>query len=337
MKSQAVFFTAPRQVEVLEEAVPPLGEHALLIQSLCSAISPGTERLIYRGEFPEDMPKDETLPALQGRFVYPFRYGYSVVGKVISTGKNTKPTWKDRIVFVFHPHASIFIVKEEEVLEVPEDIPADKAIFLPNLETALNLVMDGKPMIGEEVVLFGQGVVGLLTTFLLAQHPLHQLITLDCYAKRRELSIQYGAQFSLDVQERTTQEKLRELLPFGADLVYELSGSPEALDEAIEISGFAGRVVIGSWYGKKRASLNLGGHFHRHRITLISSQVSSIHPSLSGRWDKKRRFQLAWEMLRKIETHRLITHRFPLSEAARAYELLDTQAEESLQIIFTYS
>jgi len=336
MKTQRLYFTAPHQVAILDEDLPSLGARALRIQSLCSAISPGTERLVYRGEFPTDIPIDDSLSALQGEFVYPFRYGYAVVGKVIETGKGVEPGWKDRIVFAFHPHASIITATIDEVLAVPPDISPDKAVFLPNVETALSLVMDGRPMIGEEVVLFGQGVVGLLTTFLLAQHPLQRLITLDSYAKRREVSLKFGAQFSLPAQGSEIQENLKELLPHGADLVYELSGSPEALESAIEICGFAGRVVVGSWYGNKRASLYLGGRFHRQRITVLSSQVSHINPMLSGRWDKKRRFQLAWEMLRKIETTQLITHRIPFAEAAYAYQVLDRQPEESIQILLTY-
>ncbi len=336
MKSQSLYFTAPHQVAILDEDIPPLRERSLRIQSLCSAISPGTERLVYRGEFPSDIPIDETLSALHGRFEYPFRYGYAVVGTVIETGKGVDAIWKDRVVFAFHPHASIITATIDEVLEVPADISPDEAVFLPNIETALNLVMDGRPMIGEEVVLFGQGVVGLLTTFLLAQHPLQRLITLDGYAMRREVSLRFGAQLSLPAQASERQKVLKELLPNGADLVYELSGSPEALESAIEICGFAGRVVVGSWYGSKRADLYLGGRFHRQRITLLSSQVSSINPMLSGRWDKKRRLQLAWEMLRKIKPAQLITHRFPFAEATHAYQVLDGQPEESIQILLTY-
>ena len=116
----------------------------------------------------------------------------------------------------------------------------------------------------------------------------------------------------------------------------ELSGSPSALNDAIALTGFGGRVVIGSWYGEKQAILDLGGEFHRSRIKLISSQVSTIAPELSGRWDKGRRFQVAWDALERIHPEKWITHRFPLDEAAQAYSLLDKNPEETIQIILQY-
>jgi threonine dehydrogenase-like Zn-dependent dehydrogenase len=95
-------------------------------------------------------------------------------------------------------------------------------------------------------------------------------------------------------------------------------------------------VVIGSWYGQKRPDLNLGGRFHRSRIRLISSQVSTLAPEWTGRWSKARRLQVAWCMLEQVRPARLITHRFPLTQAAQAYALLDQHPEEAIQVLLTY-
>jgi len=119
-------------------------------------------------------------------------------------------------------------------------------------------------------------------------------------------------------------------------LVYELTGRPETLNEAIAMTRFSGRVVIGSWYGEKRAPIDLGGAFHRSRIKLISSQVSTIAPELSARWDKSRRFGVAWDALARVQPEKWITHRFPISQAADAYRLLDEHPQETIQVIFTY-
>jgi threonine dehydrogenase-like Zn-dependent dehydrogenase len=105
---------------------------------------------------------------------------------------------------------------------------------------------------------------------------------------------------------------------------------------AIGVTGFDGRVVIGSWYGQKRAELNLGGRFHRSRIQLSSSQVSRLAPELTGRWTKARRLQTAFEMLKQLKPSRLITHRFPISRAAEAYKMIDRQPEHCIQAILTY-
>jgi threonine dehydrogenase-like Zn-dependent dehydrogenase len=129
---------------------------------------------------------------------------------------------------------------------------------------------------------------------------------------------------------------MQSLMPEGADLVYELSGAPEALNTAIKMTGFAGRIVVGSWYGQKQAGLDLGGRFHRSRIQIKSSQVSTLAPELTGRWTKQRRFDLAWDMIRRLEPQRFITHRFPLRQAGEAYNLLVQHPEKALQILFQY-
>jgi threonine dehydrogenase-like Zn-dependent dehydrogenase len=222
------------------------------------------------------------------------------------------------------------------LLPLPEDLNPEEALFLPNMETAINFLMDGAPMIGEKVIVFGQGIVGLLTTALLSQYPLADLITLDRYELRRSFSLALGARICLDPSQPEAQERLLATLPDRADLSYELSGAPDALNQAIAITGYNGRVVIGSWYGGKRADLDLGGHFHRSRIRLISSQVSTIAPDLRGRWTKARRFNLAWEMIKKIQPSRFITHRLPVERASEAYQLIDQKPEESVQVVFTY-
>lgn len=329
---RVVMFTGPRQVEVLEETYGPPRPGEVLVRALLSAISAGTEGMIYRGGFPEDVAVDETIASLQGELRYPLKYGYSTVGRVAALGEGVDPGWIGRLVFAFNPHESFFTAQPEDLQPVPEDIPAEGAIFLPNMETAINLVMDGEPMLGEDVVIYGQGVVGLLTTALLGWYPLRKLVTLDRYPMRRKISLESGAHVSFD----PAVEDLHAVFPDGADLVYELSGSPAALEDAIAAAGFAGRVVIGSWYGNKPAVLNLGGRFHRSRIRLISSQVSTIAPGFRGRWDKARRFAIAWEAIRRLQPGRLITHRIPVMQAGTAYALLDEYPEQVLQAALVY-
>ncbi len=341
MKRQSVFFTRPYQVEVRDENLAPIGGGEVRVETLVSAISPGTELLFYRGQAPAGMPVDESIAALAGVVGYPLKYGYAAVGRVVDVGHGVPGEWVGKLVFAFHPHESAFNAKPEELIRVPSDISAEQAAFLPNMETALTLVLDGAPLIGEQVAVFGQGIVGLLTTALLARFPLASLITLDQYARRREVSLAAGAQASLDPTVEDWLENLRGLLqadrPFeGADLAYELSGAPAALDQAVAATGYSGRVVIGSWYGNKRADLNLGGRFHRSRIRLISSQVSTIAPELRGRWTPERRFRAAWEMIRQVRPERFITHCFPISRAAEAYHLLDEHPAEAIQVMITY-
>jgi 2-desacetyl-2-hydroxyethyl bacteriochlorophyllide A dehydrogenase len=341
MKRRSLFFLAPGQVAIREEPLDAPGPGQVLVQTLISAISPGTELLIYRGQAPRELAVDETIPALAGRFGFPLKYGYAALGRVQELGKGVPGEWRGRLVFSFHPHESHFLAPLEELLLPPPQLLPEAAAFFPNMETAVTFAMDGQPQLGEQVAVFGQGVVGLLLTGLLARMPLASLVTLDLHESRRSLSREWGAHLSLDPAAPGAGEELLDALcgtgPYrGADLCFEVSGNPQALEQAIAATGFHGRVVIGSWYGRKKVDLNLGGRFHRSRMRLISSQVSTVVPELSGRWSKFRRYQLAWRLLRELDPVPLITHRFPLDQADRAYALLDENPAEALQVILTY-
>jgi 2-desacetyl-2-hydroxyethyl bacteriochlorophyllide A dehydrogenase len=318
------------------------------VDTTVSAISPGTEMLVYRGEVRPDMALDETLEALSGSFSYPVRYGYAAVGTVVEVGAGVDPAAIGDRVLAYHPHASEFVVPADDVTTVPDGVAPETAALLPNVETAVNLVLDGAPRLGERVVVFGQGVVGLLTTAVLSGTPLSELLTVDLYARRRELSEALGADRSVDPREDDPVGIARGWgrdrdgsaaggdPPDRADLVYELSGDPAALDDAIDATGYGGRVVVGSWYGTKEAELSLDGRFHRSRIRLVSSQVSTIAPELRGRWTPERRLDTAWERLASFDVEPLVTHRFPLEEAPAAYRTVDARPSESVQVLLTY-
>jgi 2-desacetyl-2-hydroxyethyl bacteriochlorophyllide A dehydrogenase len=338
---QALFFTAPGKVEVRPEPAPTPGDGEVLVRTVVSAISAGTELLIYLGQAPAGMPADSALPSLAGTLAFPLKYGYACVGRILQVGAGVDRSLENRAVFAFQPHQSVFTAPAAETILLPPDMPLERALFLPGAETAVNLVQDGRPLAGERVVIFGQGVVGLLTTALLASMPLALLVTLDRFPQRRQASLRLGATASLDPNDEGAQERLAARLADaehpGADLTFELSGDPAVLNQALRITGFDGRVVIGSWYGEKRAALDLGGEFHRSRIHLISSQVSTLAPRLRGRWSKSRRLHFALNFLDDVEPEGLISHRVPFAEAASAYQLLAEHPEQALQVVLTYS
>lgn len=338
MIRQSLYFTNPYTLALQEEHLPQPGMNEVLVQTLVSAISPGTEMLIYRGQMPQDLAIDETISALDGTFTYPLKYGYAAVGKVIAIGANVTTAWHDRLVFAFNPHESHFVAPVDALIPLPPGLTAETGVFLPNMETAVSFLMDGQPLIGEQIAVCGQGIVGLLTTALLAQFPLSRLITADYYPLRREWSQTLGAHASLHPEDRHILSRLQGDSDYaGADLTYELSGNPAALDLAIDITGYNGRILIGSWYGRKQATLNLGGRFHRSHMRLISSQVSHLAPQWLGRWGKGRRLQVAWQMLAALHPEQLITHRFPITKANAAYHLLNEHPEQAIQVLLTYN
>ena len=341
MKQISIIFKKPYEVDIQVHPVPEVEENKVLVKTKWSAISPGSEMLVYKGLVPSGWPIDSTIQSLGGTFQYPVKYGYTTVGEIVAVGPRVRDDWLGRSVFSFHPHESYFLAKPEELICIPSEIDSTEALFLPNMETAVNLLMDGAPIIGECVVVFGQGIVGLLTTALLAKFPLGLLITLDRYPIRRQKSLEMGAHNALDPDDQSILSQVANILKSNsnegsADLAYELSGEPSALKLAITVAGFDARVVIGSWYGTKTANLELGKDFHRNRIRLISSQVSTIAPRFTGRWTKSRRIGIVWKMIRSIKPERYITHRFHVSQVKQAFELLDKKPEDAIQVVLSY-
>lgn len=334
--AKQLWFTGPRCIELRQAPLGHPGPAQLLIQTRCSAISAGTEMLVYRGQMPQQMALDANFESMQSTLEYPLQYGYACVGDVIAIGADVRPSWLGKRVFSFQPHVSHYLTNADQLIVVPDDIDDRAAVFLANMETAVNLAHDGAPMIGEQAVVLGQGVVGLLLAGILAQFPLKNLVTLDGFSQRRAFSVAVGAQASFDP--RTQSDLARHCLgqPDGADLIYEVSGVPEALNLAVELSGFESRIVIGSWYGNKSAVIALGGNAHRNRLQITTSQVSTLASSLRGRWDKPRRFDTAWDMIRRLQPEKLISHQHPLTDAAALYHLLDTNPGDVLQAVFLY-
>lgn len=353
MTRRSLWFTAPRRLEVREEPLRPLASDEVRVETIASGPSAGTELLVYRGEAPAELPADATLPSLGGSLAFPLRYGYAAVGRVIERGAEVDGLRDGDLVFAFHPHADRFTARADDLVVLPDGLSPQAAVLLPSAETAVNLVLDGRPAVGERVAVFGQGVVGLLVTALLARFPLAALVTVDPLDARRRLSRELGAGASVDPgvgEAREADDALRRALgggsgpvgpegpedAGGADLSYELSGDPAVLDRAIAATGFAGRVVIGSWYGTKRAPVDLGGYYHRSRIALATSQVSTLAPELTGRWTKRRRLAVALGLLARVRPERLISHRVPFARAAELYRLLDERPDETLQTVLTY-
>ena len=320
MTRRSVVFKAPGRIEVVNDDIPYPGDGEVLVRTLVSGISAGTELRIYRGDIAEGVALDESLPSLGAPFHYPATYGYASVGEVVEDGRR---------VFGFQPHVSHYVVRDTDLYELPRSFTSEHAVLWPTAETAANLVLDAQPLVGERVLVVGQGVVGLLTTSLLSQFPLETLWSVDPIEARRAASERCGAARAL------APENASVLADF--DLAIELSGTSSGLDLAVAATGFEGRVVIGSWYGDKPALVNLGTHFHRGRLRLISSQVSHLGASLASRWTKRRRMQVAARSLENVPADELVSHRFPVERAADAYALVDEHPERCLQVLLTYT
>src|SRR5438067_7450740 len=328
----AVWFARARSVELRTEELADPGPDEVRVRAALSAISHGTEMLVYRGEVDPGLALD--LPTLVGGYGFPLKYGYASVGRAVAVGRDVDGVREGDLVFALHPHQDESVVSASLVRRLPDRTRPEQGVFLANLETATNVVLDAKPRLGEVVAVFGQGVVGLLVTQLLGRSGA-RVIAIEPSALRRSFAERCGADAALAPGDESF------LRPFtsgrGGDIAIDASGSPSALQQAIDSVAIEGTVVVCSWYGDKPVPLDLGGRFHRGRVRLVSSQVGRIDPSLSPRWDRERRLELATSLLRELVLAELITQRIPFARAAEAYALLDDRDAETVQVVLDYA
>ncbi len=332
--AQTLWLTAPRKLEFRRETVPPPGPGEVRVRAIASAISHGTEMLVYRGQIPPDLPLD--LPTLAGGFGFPIKYGYAAVGRVMDVGTAVENCLPGDMVFVHHPHQDIFLVPASMAVRLPAGLDPHLGLFTANLETAVNVLLDTPLHIGETAVVFGQGTVGLLITQLLRHAGAGRILVVDPLERRRDLALALGAHEAMAPDEELPAIVRALTGGRGADVAIEVSGSPLALQQAIECVAVEGTVVLVSWYGTKPVTLTLGGHFHRGRVRLHSSQVGRLNPDLSARWDHARRLAVVTDLLPRLLLEGLISHRFPFDKASSAYHLIDEHPDECVQVVLTY-
>jgi 2-desacetyl-2-hydroxyethyl bacteriochlorophyllide A dehydrogenase len=328
----SVWFPRAREVELREETVRGTGAGEIRVRAIASGLSHGTEMLVFRGEVPVGLALD--LPTLAGSYAFPIKFGYASVGRVIETGAGVKDLAPGDQVFVHHPHQQEYVVSASAAVRLPKRLPPDLGVFLANCETALNDDLDAHPRLGEEVAVFGQGVVGLLVTQLLNLAGA-RVTAVEPISLRRDLALRCGADEAVTPETALARIASR-TKGRGADVVIEASGNARALQLAIDAAAFQASVVVCSWYGSKPVSLDLGSRFHRARLRLVSSQVSQLDPALAPRWDRTRRLDTALALLGELVLGPLITHRIPFARAAEAYELVDQRPEQTVQVILTY-
>jgi threonine dehydrogenase-like Zn-dependent dehydrogenase len=271
---------------------------------------------------------------MEGSFHLPLKYGYAAVGRVRGVGTRVSTLSIGDAVFALHPHQTRFVVDDSSVIPLPPTIPTERGVFFANLETALNALLDRPVRIGERVVVLGQGTVGSLIG-MLARRTAGRLVVVDAMEHRRAVARVMGADAAIAPSDRSVDE-LRAALGGCADIVFETSGNPAALQSAVDIAGRDATVVAVSWYGSKSVTLDLGSNFHRSRVRIQSSQVGSIAPELSPRWDFARRRATVIHLLHQLPLEQLVTHRVPFDRAMSAFDLIDTAGDGVGQVVLTY-
>jgi threonine dehydrogenase-like Zn-dependent dehydrogenase len=302
--------------------VPPARPGQVLARAIASGVSRGTELLLYRGEGPA--PFDPSLEK-PGTPLHPRRYGYAWVGEVISA--HSLPLPKGTRVFCFLPHGDWHAVEVDGAHRIPDAIPPARATLAASLETAITCAWDAGVSIGDQAVVLGAGVIGLLVTWLSSQSGA-RVHVVEPVERRRALARELGAASA------SHPDDDRPLA--GADVVIEASGDPSQLDRAIAHAGREATIVVASFYGTRIAPVALGSDFHRRRLRLKSSQVSEIPPARAPRWSRERRFALVRELLHEVRLDALIDQPVPFEEAPSVYARLDRAPEDGVQTVFTY-
>lgn len=327
---RAVWFVGPRQIELRPVEIPPLARGEVLVRTLCSGVSAGTEMLAYRGELPADLAIDESIGALGGTFAYPFRYGYSCVGRVEARSPDVDSPAVGDPVFAFQPHQERFVSAAAELVPVP-DLAPRLGVLLPYVETALQVTLDAGAVLGDTVVVSGLGVLGLLVATLVERAG-GRVVAIEPQPWRRAVAAELGI---TAVDPNDAVEPISDL-DSGVPMVIECSGNPAALASALDLLAHEGTVLVASWYGSKPVSLPLGGRFHRRRLTIRSTQVSSIPAAQSGRWSRRRRLLHAVELAASLPLERLGTDIVPFERAGDGYARVAAGEAGVIHMAFGY-
>ncbi|HEV3478991.1 MAG TPA: zinc-binding alcohol dehydrogenase [Gaiellaceae bacterium] len=327
-RAKTVRFVAPHVVELADVAVPEARSGEVLVRAELSGISGGTEMLAYRGELDSSLPRDETLGALTGTFEYPFTYGYSVVGTVEDSRSDVG---EGERVFAFHPHQSRFVVSAADVVPIGATDPRTATLF-PLVETALQISLDTAVRYREVAAVLGLGPVGILTGILLMRSGATVLGS-DPKPWRRETARVCGlAQVEPDALADAVRTATRGR---GADYIVEATGNPEALGTSLGLLATEGVAIVASWYGAKPVTLPLGADFHRRRLEVRSSQVSTIG-GRAVRWNRQRRLEEAQALLAELPLSALASHTFPLERVREAYAALDRGDDGVVHVALAY-
>ncbi|MCR0981276.1 zinc-dependent alcohol dehydrogenase [Roseomonas populi] len=299
----AFWTTGPGEGAIHGESLRAPGPGEVLVRTLASGISRGTERLVFHGRVPESERARMRGPMQGGEFPFPVKYGYAAVG-VVEDGPEE---WIGQRVFCLHPHQDRFVAPITLCSVVPDRVPEWRAVLAANMETALNVVWDAQPLPGERALVIGAGVVGLLCAWLLSRFPAMELAVADPDPLRAPVAQRLGLRLVAP-----------EDAPGNRDLIVHASGNPEGLRTALRCAGFEARILEASWFGSADCTLPLGEGFHGNRVTIRSTQVGHVAAPMRGRRSHAERMALALSLLADPALDALCGPMVPFRDLPRA-------------------
>jgi 2-desacetyl-2-hydroxyethyl bacteriochlorophyllide A dehydrogenase len=346
MAPVALALTAPRRVELIDEPSLRPGAGFVRVRTLYSGVSSGTELAFYRGTNPYLHKRwDPTLrlftPGSDGGAVqYPLlNWGYEEVGEVIEAGLGTDVALGTRVYGTWgHRAEHVIRAVDARARVLPAEVDPLVGTFSHIGPVTLNGVLDAQPRLGETVAVFGLGTVGQLVAQL-ARHAGARVIGVDLLPSRRSIAERLGTELLIDAERGGVAEQIKALTDGrGADVCIEASGSSRALHEAIRACAYGSRVVALGFLQGEATGLLLGEEFHHNRVQLVCSQIGGVASELQHRWDRARlvRTFMQLAMSGAIRCTELITHRVPIAEAARLFNMLDEEPQSVLQAVLDF-
>jgi threonine dehydrogenase-like Zn-dependent dehydrogenase len=295
----AYWLREPGVGEIRPVALPRPGDDDVLVRTLCSGVSRGTEALVFRGGVPASQYAAMRAPFQEGDFPGPVKYGYLNVG-VVEHGPRDLC---GRTVFCLYPHQTAYVVPAAAVTVVPDGVPPSRAVLAGTVETAVNALWDAAPLLGDRIAVVGAGMVGCCVARLLSLFPGVRTTLVDVDAARAGLAAELGVDFALPGQ-----------VDGGRDFVVHTSGTSAGLQLSLDLLAAEGTVIDLSWYGDAEVRLSLGGAFHSGRLSIRSSQVGAVAASRRARRTAADRLELALEMLQDPAFNAVITGASPFAE-----------------------
>lgn len=290
--ARAFWVAEPGRGEIRAEPLPAVGPRDALVRTLYTALSRGTETLVFKGKVPQSEHRRMRAPFQAGDFPAPVKYGYCNVGVVEQGPENLV----GRHVFCLYPHQTRYVVPAEALHALPSGVPPGRAVLAANLETAVNAVWDAAPRVGDRVAVVGAGTVGCLVAWLAARIAGTEVELVDVDERKSAAAAALGVRFRAPNAARTD-----------ADVVIHASGTAAGLASALALAAFEATVVELSWYGDEAPAVPLGQAFHSKRLTLRSSQVGTVATAQRARWDHARRMALVLRLLEHPELDSLVS------------------------------
>jgi len=321
-RARALWIAAPGRAEIRDETLSVPGDGDVLVRTHYSAISRGTEALVFKGGVPESEYQRMRAPFQSGDFPAPVKYGYINVGMV----EQGPSALEGRLVFCLFPHQTRYVVPAGSVYPLPDGLPASRAVLAAYLETAVNGLWDAAPRAGDRIAVVGAGTLGCVAAWLASRFPACEVELIDVDEEKAGAAEALGLSFRL--ADAATPE---------ADVVLHTSGSAAGLETALRLAGFEASITELSWFGDRRVPLPLGEDFHAKRLTIRSSQVSAIAPARRARWSPERRMQLVFRLLAEPRLDALITGDSPFEELPNVLRRLSESPGAALCHRITYT